>query len=148
MAIIRWRTEPNPFREFNRLRGEVDRLFNEFGGGRETFFSRVYPAVNVGEDQDNFYIRTELPGVEPEKLDIECVEGSLVIRGERTIAQEDEGISYHRREREGGTFGRIVSVPERVDSGKVSADLKNGVLTVVLAKAEEAKPRKISVKTT
>jgi len=148
MAIIRWRTEPNPFREIDRLRGEVDRLFNEFGGGRGTFFSRVYPAINVGEDQDNFYIRAELPGVEPEKLDIECVEGSFVIRGERTIAPENAGISYHRREREGGTFRRIVSVPERVDPGKVSADLKNGVLTVVLAKAEEAKPRKISVKTT
>ena len=148
MAIIRWRTEPNPFREIDRLRGEVDRLFNEFGVGREAFFSRVYPAVNVVEDEDNFYIRAELPGVEPEKLDIECVDGTLVMRGERTIAPEDEKISYHRRERQGGTFRRIISIPERVDPGKVSADLKNGVLTVVLAKAEEAKPRKISVKTT
>jgi HSP20 family protein len=148
MAIIRWRTEPNPFRELDRLRGEVDRLFNEFSVGREPFFNRVYPAVNVGEDRENFYIRAELPGVEPEKLDIQCVEGSLVIRGERTIAPEEGGISYHRREREGGTFRRIISVPERVDPGKVSADLKKGVLTVILPKAEEAKPRKISVKTT
>lgn len=148
MAIIRWRTEPNPFRELDRLRGEVDRLFNEFSVGREPFFSRVYPAVNVGEDRENFYIRAELPGVEPGKLDINCVEGSLVIRGERTIAPEEEGVSYHRRERVGGTFRRIISVPERVDPGKVSADLKNGVLTVILPKAEEAKPKKISVKTT
>ncbi len=148
MAIIRWRTEPSPFLELDRLRGEVARLFNEFSAGREPFFSRVYPAVNVGEDRENFYIRAELPGVESEKLDIDCVEGSLVIRGERTIAPEEEEISYHRREREGGTFRRIIPVPERVDPDKVSADLKNGVLTVVLPKAEEAKPRKISVKTT
>jgi HSP20 family protein len=148
MAIIRWRTEPNPFRELDRLRGQVDRLFNEFSVGREPFFSRVYPAINVGEDRENFHIRAELPGVKPENLDIQCVEGRLVIRGERTIAPEDKGVSYHRREREGGTFRRIVSVPERVHPGKVSADLKNGVLTVTLPKAEEAKPRKISVKTT
>jgi HSP20 family protein len=148
MAIIRWRTEPNPFRELDRFRGEVDRLFNEFSVGREPFFSRAYPAVNVGEDRNNFYIRAELPGVKPGELDIQCVEGSLVIRGERTIAPENEGISYHRREREGGTFRRIISVPQKVDAAKVSADLKNGVLTVTLPKAGEAKPRKISVKTT
>ena len=76
MAIIRWRTEPNPFRELDRLRGGVDRLFNEFSLGREPFFSSLYPAVNVGEDRENFYIRAELLGVEPEKLDIECVEGT------------------------------------------------------------------------
>jgi HSP20 family protein len=148
MAIIRWRTEPNPFSELDRLRGEVDRLFNQFSSGSAPFFSRAYPSVNVGEDRENFYLRAELPGVKPEELDIQCVEGSLVIRGERTIASEDERISYHRREREGGTFRRIISVSQRVDAAKVSADLKNGVLTVILPKAEEAKPRKISVKTT
>ncbi len=148
MAIIRWRTEPNPFREIDRLRGEVDRLFSEFSVGREPFFSRVYPAINVGEDQENFYIRSELPGMKAEELDINCVEGSLVIRGERKIAPEEEGVNYHRREQEEGSFRRIISVPERVDPGKISADLKNGVLTVILPKAEEVKPRKISIKTT
>ncbi len=147
MAIVRWRTESNPFRELDRLRGDIDRLFTEFGTGSEIFFGRVYPAVNISEDQENFYIRAELPGVNSEDLDVSCVEGSLVIRGERTIAPEKAGMSYHRRERQGGTFRRIISVPERVDPDKVSARLQNGVLTVKLPKAEETKPRKISVKT-
>jgi len=114
--------------------------------GGETFFGRVYPAVNISEDGKNCYIRAELPGVNSEDLDVSFVDGSLVIRGERKIAPEKAGMSYHRRERQEGTFRRIISMPERVDPDKVSARLQNGVLTVTLPKAEEAKPRKISVK--
>lgn len=147
MAIVRWRTESNPFRELDRLRGEIDQLFTEFGTGGETFFGRVYPAVNISEERESFCIKAELPGVNSEDLDVNCVEGSLVIRGERTITPEKAGMSYHRRERQGGTFRRIVSIPERVDPEKVSAQLQNGVLTVTLPKTEEAKPRKIRVKT-
>jgi HSP20 family protein len=147
MAIIRWRTEPDPFGELNRLRREVDRLFNDFGTTTtEPFFSRAYPAVNVSEDGDKFYVRAELPGINPEDLDVSVVEGSLVIRGERKIAPAEEGVNYHRREREGGVFRRILNLPERVDPAKVSAGLKDGLLTVTLAKAEETKPRKIGVK--
>ena len=146
MTIVRWRTEPNPFGELNRLRREVDRLFNDFGTTSEPFVSHAYPALNVSEDEGSYYVRAELPGVDPENLDVSVVEGSLVIRGERTIRPEQEGMNYHRREREGGVFRRILNLPERVDPAKVSAALKNGILTVTLGKAEEAKPRKISVK--
>jgi len=147
MAIVRWRTESDPFGELNRLRREVDRLFNDFGTTTaEPFFSRAYPALNVSEDGENFYVRAELPGVSPEDLDVSVVEGSLVIRGERKISPEQEGVNYHRREREGGVFRRILNLPERMDPAKVSAGLRNGILTVTLAKAEEAKPRKIGVK--
>ncbi len=83
-----------------------------------------------------------------EELDIKCVESNLAISGERKIAPGEEGGSYHRREREeGNTFRRIIFVPERVNPGKISADLKNGVLTVILSKAEEVKPQKIKVTT-
>ena len=148
MAVIRWEREPSAFGELGRLRREVDRLFSDFGMGREPFFSRVYPAVNVAEDEDKYYVRTELPGVKPEDLDVTCVEGNLVIRGEREIAPEEARANYHRREREGGTFRRIVSLPGRVETTKVAAGLKNGVLTVTLPKGKEAKPRKIAVKGT
>lgn len=147
MAIIRWQTEPNPFRELDRLRADVDRLFNDFGSEWQPFFSRAYPAVNISEDRENIYVRSELPGVKPEDLDVTVVEGRLMIRGVRKIAKEEERANYHRQEREGGTFRRVMALPERVDPSKVSAAMKNGVLTVTLAKAEEVKPRKISVKT-
>ena len=146
MAIVRWRTEPNPFGELDRLRRQVDRLFNDFVTTSEPFVSRAYPALNVSEDAENFYVRSELPGVHRENLDVSVVEGSMVIRGERKISPEQEGMNYHRREREGGVFRRILNLPERVDPAKVSAGLKNGILTVTLAKAEEAKPRKIGAK--
>jgi HSP20 family protein len=147
MAIVRWGTSPEEVSDFDRLRQEVNRLFNVFGPGTEPFVSRVYPALNLTDDGSNFYVRAELPGVDPESLDISVVEGQLLIRGERKIQPEEQKAGYHRRERESGIFRRTMTLPAKVDPGKVAADLKNGVLTVTLPRAEEAKPRKISVKT-
>jgi len=129
------------------MRQEMDRLFRDFSGGTEPFFSRAFPAVNITEDAENFYVRGELPGIKAEDLDVSVVEGGLLIRGERKLATEDEQANYHRREREPGFFRRMIALPARVDSTKVSAKVKNGVFTITLPKAEEAKPRKISVKT-
>jgi HSP20 family protein len=142
MAIIRWK----PVDEVDRLRQEVDSLFGSFVSETEPFFSRVYPAVNLSEKENNLFVRAELPGVNPESLEISVVEGRLLIRGERKIDVEEKNISYHRREREAGFFRRTVALPTKVDPGKVSAIIKNGVLTITLPKSEEAKPRKISVK--
>jgi HSP20 family protein len=145
MAIVQWQPAGS---ERDRLRQEVDRLFNFFLPGTEAFFSRVYPAVNLTEDGDNFYVRAELPGVKPENLDISVVEGRLLVRGERKVQAENPEANYHRREREAGFFRRTITLPSRVSQEKVSASMKNGVLTITLPKAEEAKPRKIAVKTT
>jgi HSP20 family protein len=147
MAIVRWQSqESNPFAELGRLRDEVERIFSSYAADPEPFFSRVYPAVNLTEEGDNFYVRAELPGVRPEDLDISVVEGRLLLRGERKVDTEDQKGNYHRKEREAGVFRRILSLPARVDAGKVAASFKNGVLTITLPKAEEAKRRKIAVK--
>ncbi len=148
MAIVRWGSNPDEVSDFDRLRGEVNRLFNVFGPGTEPFVSRVYPALNLTDDGNNFYVRAELPGVDPESLDISVVEGQLLIRGERKIEPEEQKAGYHRRERESGFFRRTMALPVKVDPGKVSAGMTNGVLTVTLPRAAEAKPRKISVKAT
>lgn len=148
MAIVRWQASPSRVSEVDRLRQEVDRLFNTFSTGTEPFFSRVYPALNVTEDADNLYVRAELPGVKANSLDISVVEGRLLITGERKIEAEGEKTGYHRKEREAGIFRRTIALPSRVDPGKVSAGMKNGILTITLPKAEEAKPRKITVKIT
>jgi len=147
MAIVRWGSNPEEVSDFDRLRQEVNRLFNVFGSSTEPFVSRVYPALNLTDDGNNFYVRAELPGVDPESLEISVVEGQLLIRGERKIEPEEQKTGYHRRERESGFFRRTMTLPARVDPGKVSADMKSGVLTVILPRSEEAKPRKISVKT-
>ena len=148
MAIVRFNSNPDERSEFDRLRQEVNQLFNLFTPGADPFFSRVYPAVNLTEEGNILLVRAELPGVNPESLDISVVEGKLLISGERKIEVEDKKTSYHRREREAGVFRRTMVLPLKVDSGKVSASMKNGVLTITLPKSEEVIPRKITVKTT
>jgi HSP20 family protein len=147
MAIIRWQS-PGSLDELDRLRHEVDQLFNDFSVGTEPLFSRAYPAVNVTQDGDTFYVRAEIPGVKREDLEISVVEGRLLLGGERKIDTGDKGINYHRRERDGGFFRRTIALPAKVEPDKVSATVKNGVLVIALPKSEETKARKITVKAT
>jgi HSP20 family protein len=131
----------------DRLRREMDRIYSAFTEGRGIApAAGVFPALNMSEDDHNLYVRAELPGVDPENIEITTKENNLIIKGERKIAAEGEKVSYHRKERDSGKFRRIVSLPTRVDSDKVTAICKNGVLTVTLPKAEEAKFRQISVR--
>ena len=134
----------------NRLRSEMDRLFEDAFEGfprlsREAWFAPTFPAVNVWEDTDNVYVEAELPGLKLGDIELLVKGDELSIRGEYKDVCEDE-VSYHRKERESGRFRRIVSLPTRVDAEKVSAQCKDGILTVTLPKAAEAKPRQIEVK--
>jgi HSP20 family protein len=106
----------------------------------------VFPLINLTEDKDKYYIRAELPGVKGDELDIQVTENNLAISGERKIAAEEENARYHRREREAGTFSRMIGLPGDIDSDKVDARLENGILTVVVSKAEATKPKQIAVK--
>lgn len=107
----------------------------------------VFPLMNVTEGKDNYYVRAELPGLKADELDISVTGETLSISGERKLPVEDEKAQYHRRERGAGKFSRIVSLPTQVDTGKAEAHCADGILTVVLPKAEEAKPKQIAVKT-
>lgn len=141
-----WRVR-SPFDELDRMRQEMDRLSETFAGRRAGRLSAgVFPLVNLTEDAESYYIRAELPGIKADDLDIQVTGNSLSIAGERKIAAEGEGVKYHRREREGGTFSRMMTLPGDIDADKVDADLVNGVLTVKIAKAEAAKPKQISVR--
>jgi HSP20 family protein len=137
----------SPLDELERMRNELDRLAGNFTG---TVFKLptdgVFPLVNVTEDQNNYYVRAELPGVKTEELDLSVTGEALTLAGERKLPEESENASYHRREREAGTFSRVISLPARLDVDKVKAHAEDGVLTVVLPKAESAKPRQIAVK--
>jgi HSP20 family protein len=139
-----WRS---PFEELERMRREMDWLTEGLTGGllREPA-AGVFPLTNVTEDNDNFYVRAELPGLKADELDISVTGDTVSISGERKLPVEDEKALYHRREREAGRFSRIVSLPTQVDTGKVQARSADGILTVVLPKAEAARPKQIAVK--
>ncbi len=147
MPIIVREPQVDPFRELEQLQRRMNRLFqNTFGREWTPWQTGVYPLVNISEDKDHLYVRAELPGVKPEDLDITIKDNSLVLRGERKIAEEAKNVNYHRRERESGFFRRVVRLPSPVDPGRVEAVCKDGILTVTLAKPEEIKPRQIQVK--
>ena len=133
--------------ELERMRMEMDRLFT----GMRTFpFQRdlagVFPLINLNEDKEKYYIRAELPGVASEELDIQATGSGISISGERKIASEANGVKYHRKERDAGKFSRVINLPGDIDLDKVEADLKNGILTVTVPKAEKAKPKQIAIK--
>jgi HSP20 family protein len=98
------------------------------------------------EDPENYFLRAELPGMKADELDIQVTANNLSLSGERKIAQEGNGVKYHRREREGGRFSRVMTLPGDINAEKVDADLVNGVLTVKIAKAEAAKPKQVTVR--
>jgi HSP20 family protein len=106
----------------------------------------VFPLMNVTEDNDSYYVRAELPGMKADELDISVTGDTLSISGERKLPVEDEKAQYHRREREAGRFSRIVTLPAQVNTENVEASCIDGVFTVVMPKAEEAKPKQITVK--
>jgi HSP20 family protein len=125
------------------MRQQLDQMFDDTPN--QTVSAGVFPLINITEDKDNYYIRAELPGVKGEELDIQFTGNNLAISGERKIAAEEEGARYHRREREAGTFSRMIGLPGDIDSDKVDARLENGILSIVVSKAEIAKPKQISV---
>ncbi|MCK8600930.1 Hsp20/alpha crystallin family protein [Desulfoferrobacter suflitae] len=149
MAIIRypsfteWR---NPLLEMERLRKEMDRLFvDAMGRGPAALASGVFPALNVFEDADKLYVQAELPGFKSDDIDISVEKNTLSLRGERK-SEDVANVSYHRRERRTGKFHKALTLPYDVNAESVEAHFKDGVLKLVLPKAEHAKPKKISIK--
>jgi len=140
-----WRLR-SPFDEWAQMRRQLDRLFEDTASPYQHAQAGVFPLINLTEDKDNYYVRAELPGVKAGELDIQASANNLAISGERKIASEDESAKYHRREREAGKFSRMIGLPGDINPDKVEAKLESGILTVVVAKAEAAKPKQITVK--
>ncbi|MBW2429944.1 MAG: Hsp20/alpha crystallin family protein [Deltaproteobacteria bacterium] len=135
------------FEDLERMRNDVARLFDQATGrSLRATTAGVFPLVNLTEDKDNYFVRAELPGLKAEELNIAVTGNNLSISGERKIPSEGDNVRYHRREREAGSFNRIVALPRDVEVDNVEAGLVDGVLTVIIPKAEEAKPKQIMVK--
>jgi HSP20 family protein len=137
----------NPFGELEHLRRQMDWMNRGLSRG---LFGQpstgVFPLMNVTEDKDNYYIRAELPGIKAKELDISVTGDTLSISGERKLPAEDKDARYHRKEREGGSFNRIVNLPAQINADKVEANCTDGVLKITLPKAEVSKPKQITVK--
>jgi len=135
------------FEELDRMRRQLD----EMSGGLEQrpyrlLGARVFPLINLSENKDNYYVRAEMPGLKADDIGISVAGNNLSISGERKIASEGENVRYHRREREAGTFNRVIALPGEVDADKVEAKHVDGILTVVIPKAETAKPKQITIR--
>jgi HSP20 family protein len=134
--------------QWTNLRDEINRLFDvPFGDwNRDTEFFGWAPAVDVYEDRDSLVVQVELPGMKKEDIDLSFHEGSLIISGERKLESESGDGESSRSERFFGRFQRAIELPKRVDAGGATATYRDGILTVKLPKAEEAKPKQITVK--
>jgi len=152
MSLIRYQApEISAWPSFDRwvdLRDEMNSLFDLPTMGnfarQAQLFSGWTPALDLYQDNDNIVATVELPGMRKEDIDISLHEGVLSIAGERQSSL-GENENTERTERLSGKFRRSITLPARVDAGKVSASYKDGILTVTLPKAEEAKPKKVEV---
>lgn len=105
----------------------------------------VFPQMNVSQDSENYYVRSEIPGVKLEDLEVSVTGRSLAVSGERKFEVEDPKVRYHRRERQSGKFRRQFNLPTDLNTDKVQAQYRQGILMLVLPKAESTKPRKVSI---
>jgi HSP20 family protein len=148
MALVRYRNSIDPWRDFERLRDEINGLF-DFDQDYETrglFDRHVSPALDVVEGRDHFTIMCELPGIDQKDVELSITGNVLTIKGERKADNEKKDEKIYRRESWTGNFQRTISLPRTVDAEKkVDARLENGILTLTLPKREEAKPKQISV---
>jgi HSP20 family protein len=151
-SLMRWnRPDLSIWPGFGRLtdlRDEIDRLFEvplaELSRASQ-LLSGWTPALDLYEDHDNLYVRVELPGMKKEDIELSLHDGSLSISGERKGEEKFSDAEVYRAERFFGRFQRTATLPTPVAADKVKAGYKDGILTVTLPKAEEAKPKHIDV---
>lgn len=135
-----------PWREVERLRREMNRLVADLPSRYRVNMAAGYPAVNVWSSENGAIVTAELPGLDPQDIDISVVSDTLTLSGKRERDECGEDVRFHRRERSCGSFTRSFQLPFQVEPGKVDATFEKGVLQVVLPRAEADKPKKITVK--
>lgn len=134
---------------FRALQEQMDDLIARFESdwNGESGLRTATPSLDLSESEDALEVRTDMPGIKPEDIDIEVTGNTLRISGERNEESEEKGKTFHRIERRHGTFARAITLPCDVDAEKIEAQSNDGVLTVTLPKTEPAKTKKIKVKT-
>lgn len=142
-GIEPWR----PFRELGALREEMDKLWNRFFEWPSSEPSRGewIPFLDVSETKDNIVVRAEVPGMDPKDIDVSYADGVLTVRGEKKQEKEEKDENYHMMERRYGSFSRSIRLAHEIESDKIKADYKDGVLKISLPKSEEAKKKEVKV---
>ena len=143
--LTRW----DPVREMMGLRRAMDRLFDDAMVSSPGWdnVSRMELALDVSESDDAYTVRASIPGVNPDDIDITYNANTLTIKGEIKEEKEVQEARYHLRERRFGSFSRSINLPSKIDASGIQANYEKGVLTLNLPKAEEAKPKRIEIKT-
>jgi len=137
----------NPWQEVERIRRDMDRVFSNFYSGPRFRAAPNFPAINVWTNPDGAVVTAELPGVNPDDIDISVVGDTLTLTGLHQPEELQEGERFHRRERGYGKFTRSFQLPFSVEADKVEAMFNKGILQLSLPRAESEKPRKIAIKT-
>lgn len=140
-----WSRSWNPFRELSQLQREFNRVVSGMGNPL-TSVPQEYPAVNLHTGENSLLLTAEIPGLDPQKLDINVTRDTVTLRGERPAEELTADETYHRRERGAGAFSRTVTLPCEVDPSGTDATYDRGVLKLKLARPEEQKPHKVTVK--
>jgi HSP20 family protein len=132
---------------FTALRQEVDDLLTRFTvDGPENWFSgAMTPSADLSETNEALQVKIDVPGLKPDDIDIEVAHNSLRISGERKEEKEEKGKSFHRVERRTGKFSRTISLPCAVQESKIHAEYHDGVLSILMPKAEEAKAHRVKI---
>lgn len=143
MTLVRW----NPMRDVLAMQEQMSRLMNEAYGRQsdEMDYGAWLPPVDLKEEETRYVVDVELPGLRKEDIEVHLENGVLTIRGERRFEKDTQKENYHRIERSYGKFSRSFSLPTRVNPEGISAQYRDGVLQVVVPKAEESKPKKIAI---
>jgi HSP20 family protein len=146
MDLVRW----EPFEGLNLVQSRISELFEETFGRPRLTHAAVdgglwYPPVDILESKEAYLIRAELPGMKKEDFNVELKEGTLTLSGERKVEEPANGVEYHRVERQAGKFSRSFFLPQTVKHDAIKATYRDGILEVYVPKAEEAKPKQITV---
>lgn len=150
MALMRW----NPERELLNVEREFSKLWNAFENrfGMKKDDDKEYenavwsPMTDISEDDNNYYLQVDLPGVTKDDLKLNYQDGKLSISGERKEEREEKGKTYHRVERTFGKYYRQFNLPDTAIVDNIEAEFKEGQLKVVIPKSEEAKPKQLDIK--
>ena len=136
---------PSIWREMDQLQREMSRLMDPVSG-LHTFNPQGFPAINIWTSDDEQIITAEMPGFNPDEIDINITADRLTLSGERKPDLVEDRVTYHRRERSHGKFTRSIQLPFMIDTSKVTANFNDGLLEIKLIRAEADKPKKIVVK--
>jgi HSP20 family protein len=145
MELVRW----EPFDGLNKIQSRINDLFDDTFGRPRTYAKAPagvwLPPVDILESKDAYLIRAELPGMKKEDFNVEVNDGTLTLSGERKFEEPATGVEYHRVERVAGKFSRSFYLPQTVKQDGIKATYRDGILEIHVPKAEEAKPRQITV---